>query len=295
MKPEIRLVIVTGLSGAGKTQALKCLEDLGFFCVDNLPPTFIPKMAEMCEQSEGKLNKLALGIDIRGGQFFHQTVDALEELERSGFACTILFLEAEDEVLIRRYKESRHRHPLAQEGRILEAISKERRLLDVLRGRANHIVDTSQLNVKELRQELTALFTREQDPGARMVIHVVSFGFKHGLPMDADLVFDVRFLPNPHYVDSLKELTGHDPSVQEYVSRWGVTQKFFRRLCGMIGFLLPHYVAEGKTTLTIAIGCTGGQHRSVAIALKLADWLRDHGYEVRDEHRDALRDRVEEK
>lgn len=295
MKQAIRLVIVTGVSGAGKTQALKCLEDLGFFCVDNLPPSFIPKMAEMCEQSEGKLNKLALGIDIRGGQFFHQVVSALEDLEREGFAYTILFLEASDEVLVRRYKESRHRHPLAQEGRVIEAIRKERRLLDDLRGRSSHVIDTSLMSINQFRQEITALFTRENDDGPQIVINVVSFGFKYGLPLDADLVFDVRFLPNPHYVDSLKHLTGHDASVQEYVARWGVTQKFFRRLCGLTGFLLPHYVAEGKRQLTIAIGCTGGQHRSVVIALKLAHWLRERGYAVTDEHRDALRDQVEEK
>lgn len=296
VKPPIRLVIVTGMSGAGKTQALKCLEDLGFFCVDNLPPTFIPKMAEMCAQSEGKLNKLALGIDIRGGQFFSQTVSALEELEQQGFAYTILFLEATDEVLIRRYKESRHRHPLAHHGRILEAIRKERRLLEDLRGRASHVLDTSGLSVNQFRQEVIGLFTREEaGGGSTLLVNVVSFGFKHGLPLDADLVFDVRFLPNPHYVASLKDLTGHDPAVQEYVTRWGVTQKFFKRLVNLIGFLLPHYMAEGRTQLTIAIGCTGGQHRSVALALRLADWLRERGYAVTDEHRDAYRDRMGDK
>lgn len=291
IKDTIRLVIVTGLSGAGKTQALKHLEDLGFFCVDNLPPAFIPKMAEMCIQSEGKISKLALGIDIRGGEFFGETLSALRGLEREGIATSILFLEARDEVLVRRYKESRHRHPLAaQQGRILEAIRQERRLLEELRGRATHVVDTSNLSIHQLRQELTRIFAgSETNPAGTMLINVVSFGFKHGLPLDADLVFDVRFLPNPHYVEALKDLTGHDPAVQEYVCRWSVTQRFFRRLVSLVGFLVPHYIAEGKTELTIAIGCTGGQHRSVALALRLAEWLRKRGYTVRDEHRDARR------
>ncbi len=293
MKSIIRLVIVTGMSGAGKTQALKCLEDLGFFCVDNLPPTFIPKMAEMCVQSEGKLNKLGLGIDIRGGQFFTQTMSALEELEKQGFSYTILFLEADDEVLVRRYKESRHRHPLAQQGRILEAIRRERRLLDDLRGRANHIVDTSSMGVNQFRQEIMGLFSGEEALGRPpLLVNVVSFGYKHGLPLDADLVFDVRFLPNPHYVASLKDLTGHDAAVQEYVTRWSVTQKFLKRILNLLSFLLPHYSAEGRTQLTIAIGCTGGQHRSVVLALRLAEWLRDRQYTVTDEHRDAFRNRT---
>lgn len=294
MPERLRLVIVTGMSGAGKTQALKCLEDLGFFCVDNLPPAFIPKMAELCVQSEGRIQKLALGIVIRGGQFFHQVMGALRDLEQQGFAYTILFLEAADEVLVRRYKESRHRHPLAQDGRILDAIRKERWLLQELRGRATHILDTSAMSVRQLRQELVALFAR--DEGAPpLVIHVVSFGFKHGLPVDADLVFDVRFLPNPHYVASLKDRTGHDPEVQEYVGRWAVTQRFFRRLTGLIEFLLPHYIAEGKTHLTIAIGCTGGRHRSVALAIRLAEWLRSKGYPVTEHHRDVHRAPAEDR
>lgn len=295
LQRAVRLVIVTGLSGAGKTQALKSLEDTGFFCVDNLPPAFIPKMAELCVQSEGKISRLALGIDIRGGEFFSQTLDALGELERAGFAYTILFLEASDAVLVRRYKESRHRHPLAGQGRIEEAIRRERRLLEELRGRASYIVDTSNLTVNQLRQEIVKLLGREI-PGARasLLVHVVSFGFKHGLPLDADLVFDVRFLPNPHYVESLRDRTGEDPAVNEYVSRWAVTQRFLRHLFSLLRFLLPQYEAEGKTQLTIAIGCTGGRHRSVVVASRLGEWLRGRGYCVTVQHRDAEPLRVEE-
>jgi UPF0042 nucleotide-binding protein len=285
MKQGLRLVIVTGMSGAGKTQALKALEDLGFYCVDNLPPALMPKLADLCLQSDGKLNRLALGIDVRGGQFFHHIMQALAELEKNGFAYQILFMDASDQTLVSRYKESRRRHPLAPQGRILEGIRKERKLVQELRGRASKIIDTSNLKVSELRRELADFFTQEAE-GAGLHVNVVSFGFKHGLVLDADLVFDVRFLPNPHYVEDLKALTGEDPAVQDYVMKWGVTQQFFRRLTGLIGFLLPQYMAEGKSHLTIAIGCTGGQHRSVCIAAKLAQWIRDRGYTVSLEHRD---------
>ncbi|MGE5676068.1 MAG: RNase adapter RapZ [Mycobacterium leprae] len=283
----MRLVIVTGMSGAGKTQAIKYLEDLGFFCVDNLPPALMPKMAELCVQSEGKLSRLALGIDIRGGQFFDHIVQALEELERTGFAYQILFMDAADDALVRRYKESRRRHPLALQGRTLQGIRNERKLMQELRGRANKIIDTTDLKVSDLRRELADFFSQENE-GLGLHINIVSFGFKHGSVMDADLLFDVRFLPNPHYVEDLKALTGENPAVQEYVMKWGVTQQFFKRLTGLVGFLLPLYLAEGKSQLTIAVGCTGGQHRSVCIAAKLMEWLRDRGYSVSVEHRDML-------
>lgn len=285
MKQGMRLVIVTGMSGAGKTQAIKYMEDLGFFCVDNLPPALMPKMAELSLQSDGKLNRLALGIDIRGGQFFNHIVQALTELEKAGFTYQILFMDASDEALVRRYKESRRRHPLALQGRILEGIRKERKLMQELRGRASKIIDTSSLKVADLRRELSDFFAQDLD-GLGLHVNVVSFGFKHGIVLDADLVFDVRFLPNPHYVDDLKALTGQTHVVQEYVMKWGVTQQFWRKLTGLIGFLMPQYVAEGKTQLIIAIGCTGGQHRSVCIAIKLAEWLKERGYSVTLEHRD---------
>jgi len=293
MKQGIRLVIVTGMSGAGKTQAIKFMEDLGYYCVDNLPPALMPKMAELSAQSEGKHSRLALGIDIRGGQFFNHIVHALTELERAGFAYQILFMDASDEVLVRRYKETRRRHPLAQQGRLLEGIRKERKLLQELRGRATKIIDTSNLKVSELRQELIDAFAQDRD-GLGFHVNVVSFGFKYGGILDADLLFDVRFLPNPHYMQDLKALTGENAAVQEYVMKWSVTQQFFRRLTGLIGFLLPLYAAEGKSQVTIAIGCTGGQHRSVCVAIKLAEWIKGRGYSVAVEHRDAGRALLDE-
>ena len=283
---DIRLVIVTGLSGAGKTQAIKCLEDLGFFCVDNLPPAFIPKMAELCLHSEGKISRLALGIDIRGRQFFESAVASLEELERSGFVYQILFLEASAETLVRRYKETRHRHPLAPMGRVEEGIKRERRYLEELRGRAHIILDTSGFTVQRLREEISQLFTRDEEI-PRLIVNVVSFGFKHGLPLDADLVFDCRFLPNPHYVPTLRPLTGAEAEVREYVTKWPLTRRFLRKLTGMIEFLLPNYVTEGKTQLTVAIGCTGGRHRSVVVANHLAEWLKERSFAVVTEHRDV--------
>lgn len=283
---NIRLVIVTGLSGAGKTQAIKCLEDLGFFCVDNLPPAFVPKMAELCAQSEGKISRIALGIDLRGGEFFGSTLKALEQLEEAGVPYQILFLEAEDETLVRRYKETRRRHPLAPQGSLQEGIREERRLLQEVRGRANVIIDTTDLTPSRLREQIVQIFTGDQQL-QRLIITVVSFGFKFGLPLDSDLVFDVRFLPNPHYVDSLRPYTGKDAPVRNYVFRWPITQKFVRRLIGLVEFLLPHYINEGKTQLMIAIGCTGGQHRSVAVAERLAEVLKEKHYTVLTEHRDV--------
>lgn len=291
VEQPLQLVIVTGMSGAGKTQALKCLEDLGFFCVDNLPPTFIPKMAELFMQTGSQLHRLALGIDIRGGSFFGQVMEALQVLEEQGVPYGIVYLEAQDEVLIRRYKESRHRHPLSGAASIQEALGMERQLLHQLRERATFVIDTSYSSIQELRHELTSRLAGREH-ARQLVIHILTFGFKRGLPLDADLVFDVRFLPNPHYVEALKERTGRDPDVQDYVYRWGVTRKFFRRLTGLIGFLLPLYAAEGKTQLTIAIGCTGGQHRSVAIGTRLAEWLRQRGYKVTETHRDCSRPRA---
>jgi len=292
---SIRLVIVTGMSGAGKTQALKYLEDLGFFCVDNLPASLMPKLAELFGQTEGKVSRLALGIDIRGGRFFNEIVGALRQTAEIGVAYQILFMDAADDVLVRRYKESRRRHPLALQGRLLEGIQRERKLLQELRGLATFIIDTTHMTPADLRKELNRRFGQEQEnPGFH--VNVVSFGFKNGAVLDADLLFDVRFLPNPHYVPDLQSLTGEDPQVDAYVMKWDTTQQFYRRLTGLIGFLLPHYVAEGKSLLTIAIGCTGGKHRSVCLARRLADWIRDRGYSVSVEHRDlpSPADRSEE-
>lgn len=290
---DLRLVIVTGLSGAGKSQVLKSLEDLGFFCVDNLPPAFIPKMAELSVQSEGKISQVALGVDLRGGEFFDSTLKALTELEEGGFPYQILFLEAADEALVRRYKETRRRHPLAPQGRVLEGIREERERLQALRGRASTLIDTSDLTPSQLREKVVEMFTGDRQL-QRLIVTVVSFGFKFGLPMDADLVFDVRFLPNPHYVEELREHNGRHPAVREYVERWPVTRRFERRLISLMLFLLPQYINEGKTQLAIGIGCTGGKHRSVVIAENLAAALRERGYSVLTEHRDANRPEARE-
>jgi len=282
-----QLVIVTGLSGAGKSEAIRSFEDLGYFCVDNLPPALIPKFAELCAHSEGRAHRAALVTDIRGGKFFDSLQDALEELERKGFTYEILFLEASDAALVRRFKETRRRHPLAPDGDIVSAISEERSRLEEIRGRAHRIVDTSAMTPRELRAEIEAAYG---DPsGASIAVTVVTFGFKHGLPLDADMVFDVRFLPNPHYVEKLRHLTGLDGAVSEYVFRWPVTQRYMEKLFDMVGFLMPQFVAEGKTHLVLAVGCTGGQHRSVAIGESLGGYLKDLGYRVRVHHRDIHR------
>jgi UPF0042 nucleotide-binding protein len=280
-----KFVIVTGLSGAGKSEAVKCLEDLGFFCVDNMPPTLIPKFAELFAQSEGKVNKVAIVTDARGGRFFDSLLDSLASPEVVPLQPRILFLEASDEVLVRRFKAVRRRHPLSSNGSILDGIYAERKTLENVKESAAFIIDTSDLSSRELKQKLTELFDQE---GEVPKIHVtaMSFGFKYGLPMDADLVFDVRFLPNPYYVESLKNCTGDDKSVQEYVLKWQVTKRFMVKLTDLMEFLLPYYISEGKNELIVAIGCTGGKHRSVTLAAKLGEHLSAKGYQVTIEHRD---------
>lgn len=282
---EFRLVIITGMSGAGKTQAVRALEDLGYFCVDNLPPELIPKFAELCSQSAGKVSRIALVVDIRGREFFDTLAQVLEEMEKQGQVYEVLFLEASDEVLIRRYKESRRRHPLAAQGRVSDGIVRERARLEPIRGRATHVIDTTGMATAKLREKLTGLFATGAQM-QRMSITVVSFGFKHGLPLDADMVFDVRFLPNPFYVETLRRKSGVTPEVGEYIAKWPVSQQFQERLWSFVDYLIPHYVDEGKSHLIIAIGCTGGMHRSVYIAQKLYERLRNHGYKITIEHRD---------
>lgn len=283
---DTKLLIVTGLSGAGKTQAIWCLEDLGYFCVDNLPPTLIAKFAELCAQSEGKINKIALVVDVRGGGFFDTINESLENLDKVGVRYEILFLEASDDTLVRRFKESRRPHPLRPHGRVLEGIMEERKRLEELKGKANKIIDTSNLSNKELKQEITTLFaSAQEDKGLK--ITVLSFGFKYGLPLDADLVMDVRFLQNPYYVEHLRSLTGDDKEVQEYVMDSPVSRTFLRRYYGLIKFLIPNYIKEGKTSLVIAIGCTGGQHRSVTLANRLTKLLTDDDFNTVVRHRDV--------
>ncbi|MGI6514620.1 MAG: RNase adapter RapZ [Syntrophomonadales bacterium] len=282
-KEAIKALVITGLSGAGKTQAANCLEDLGYFCVDNLPPALIPKFTELSSQSEGVKN-VAFVVDVRGGKFFNDLFRALEELSAQGVNYDILFLEAGDEVLIRRFKESRRRHPLQDSKPLPEAIKLEKQMLEELRGQADTIIDTSSLNVHQLKEELVRLYS-EGEAGL-ITITVFSFGFKFGLPLDSDLVFDVRFLPNPKYVDELSHRTGEDPRVISYVMEPRVTRSFLRRLMNFLKFLLPHYVGEGKSNLVMAIGCTGGQHRSVVVADYVGNEVRRMGYRTIIKHRD---------
>ncbi|SHI98490.1 RNase adapter RapZ [Propionispora hippei] len=290
---DVRLVIITGMSGAGKTQVVRTMEDIGYFCVDNLPPALIPKFAELCTQSAGQVNKVALVVDIRGREFFGTLIQVLEEMETQGYVYEILFLEASDETLIRRYKESRRRHPMAPHGRISAGIASEREKVESVRGRANHIIDTSVTTTAELRDKVISLFACECAQ-ERMSITVVSFGFKHGMPLDADMMFDVRFLPNPFYVESLRKKSGTVEMVGEYIWKWPITQQFMEKLSALLEFLVPNYIQEGKNNLVIAIGCTGGMHRSVFVAHKIYEGLRSKGYKVNIEHRDVQKNEVEE-
>ncbi|MFD1886980.1 RNase adapter RapZ [Paenibacillus wenxiniae] len=285
------MVIITGLSGAGKTIAVQSLEDLGFFCVDNLPPVLIPKFAELIEQSNGKIGKVALVIDLRGREFFAALSESLNYLKNHlTIHSEILFLEASDEVLVQRYKESRRRHPLAPEGMPLDGIRLERKMLDDLRNAATQVIDTSTTKPAKLKQTIIAHFSHLETN--RLSVNITSFGFKYGIPIDADLIFDVRFLPNPHYIDTLRPHTGQDSDVYEYVMKWPETQAFLTKLLDMLHFLIPQYRNEGKSQVIIGIGCTGGKHRSVAISEYLGRMLGTSETEtVRVSHRDADRDR----
>jgi UPF0042 nucleotide-binding protein len=287
-KKGLELIVITGLSGAGRTQAMQSLEDQGFFCVDNLPPTFLVKFAELCAQSRGKVSKAAIVCDLRGGTFFSSLSEALSNLENEGFRLQILFLDASDETLIRRYKESRRRHPLSPQGRVLDGILAERQQLEELRFRADNIIDTSNLSAQQLRQQVAELFCKTQGLG-QMVVSVISFGFKYGIPLDADLVMDVRFLPNPFYVETLRPLTGEHTLVQEYVFGNLIAQEFMEKYLALLEYILPQYVKEGKTHLAIGIGCTGGQHRSVAIAERVGQFLSENHYALNIKHRDAVK------
>lgn len=261
----IQLIVITGMSGAGKTVAVQSIEDLGYFCVDNLPPVLIPKFIELIEQSGGSMNKVALVLDLRGREFFDSLFQAVDELEhKEYFQYQILFLDASDEALVQRYKETRRRHPLAPDGLPLEGIKQERRLLEELKGRAQQIIDTTNIKPVQLREKIVQRFT-DVDKN-QLTVNFVSFGFKYGLPIDADLVFDVRFLPNPHYIEEMRPKTGLESDVSTYVLKWTETQLFIKKLDDMLAFLIPHYQREGKSQVVIAIGCTGGKHRSVTLA-----------------------------
>lgn len=284
----IDFIVVTGMSGAGKSAASRCLEDLGFFCIDNLPATLIPKVAELCAQSEKRIERVALVVDAREGRFLEGLFDILMDLRREGHLVRVVFLEASDEVLVRRFSESRRPHPLAPGGSALEGIRAERGLLAHLKAKADLVIDTSSFTVHEFRKLLAGSFLDLPAP-PRTALSLLSFGYKHGLPVDADLVFDARCLPNPHFVEALQPLTGLAPQVVEYVLGFAQARGFVERIQEFLKFTLPLYVQEGKAYLTIAIGCTGGRHRSVVLAEELARLLREAGSEVSVRHRDLER------
>lgn len=282
---DLQFVIITGLSGAGKSNAMRVFEDLGFFCVDNLPPQLLPKFAELCLQSEGRVHRPALAIDVRGGEFFDDFFTALAHLEEMGFDYEILFLDAADDVLVRRYEETRRKHPLAQAGGVLEGIKAERERLQAVKERADRIIDTSTLSVRELRNEIVESIVRGGQ-AETLAVSVISFGYKYGIPLDADLVFDVRFLPNPHYDENLRPLSGHSQEIRHFVLDSSQTREFMDHLTRLMDYLLPRYVEEGKSHLSVALGCTGGKHRSVVLADELSAHLHQQGYRVGVRHRD---------
>ncbi|MFR9272466.1 RNase adapter RapZ [Clostridium sp. AF15-17LB] len=289
----MRFVIVTGMSGAGKSTALKMLEDVGYFCVDNLPVPLIPKMADLLRVPGTEINKAALGVDIRSGQNFRELEKVLDELDITGLRYEILFLESSDNVLVKRYKETRRFHPLSgSDSRVDQGIQREREQLKFLKKRADYLIDTSHMLTRELKAELNKIFVQNKEY-KNLYISVLSFGFKYGIPNDADLVFDVRFLPNPYYIEELRSKSGNDREVREYVMNNDKAEEFLKKLVDMVEFLIPNYIVEGKTQLVIGIGCTGGKHRSVTLANELFEQLKDTDvYGIRIEHRDIGKDAI---
>ena len=286
----MRIVIVTGISGAGKSTALKMLEDAGYFCVDNLPVPLLPKFMEMLILPGSEYTKVGLGIDIRSSQKFGQLRETLETLRKKDVKFEILFLDASDEALIKRYKETRRSHPLAGDGRVDKGIDEERRRTIFLKQQADYIIDTSQMLTRELRSEILKIFVENKNY-KNLYVTILSFGFKYGIPGDADLVFDVRFLPNPYYIQDLRPMSGNDAPVRDYVMSSETARKFLDKLVDMVQFLIPNYVAEGKNQLVIGIGCTGGKHRSVTLANPLYYALeQEEGYGLKIEHRDIEKD-----
>ena len=286
----MRFIIVTGLSGAGKSEATNALEDMGYFCVDNLPPKLIKKFAEVCKQSKGSIDKVALVMESRGGIFFEALFESLSELSKEQFQYEILFLDTSDEVLVKRFKEKRRSHPLAPGGRVITGIELERQKLRDVKDKADVIIDTSKYAIKDLREEMARKFGDKEMPEKQMAITILSFGFKYGIPVDSDLVFDVRFIPNPFYIPELKPFSGNDEPVKNYVMEQTETQTFLQKANDMFEFLIPNYQKEGKRQLIISIGCTGGRHRSVAIANSIYETLRANNHDVYIEHRDIKED-----
>ena len=284
----MRFVVVTGMSGGGKSTALKMLEDAGFYCVDNLPVSLIEKFVELIAMPNSESSKVALGLDVRADQSFEDATKILISLKAKGYKFEILFMDADESALIKRYKETRRVHPLSADGRVEDGVRRERQVLDTIRKNSDYVIDTSNLLTRELKEELDRIFIKNEEYNSLMIT-VMSFGFKHGIPADADLVFDVRFLPNPFYIEGLKHKTGNDREVQEYVMGFDEAEEFMEKLTDMITFLIPNYIKEGKHRLVIAVGCTGGKHRSVTLANELYKRMKDKGnYGMKLYHRDVV-------
>lgn len=281
----MQYTIVTGMSGSGKTKVIRYLEDMGYFCIDNMPPVLIPKFAEMLSSVNGNFNNVALVIDIRVGDMINELLAQINDLKRKGYDCKLLYLDADDETLVKRYKETRRQHPLDNSRGLLASIQQERKMLSALYNAADHVIDTSNLSTQDLLQKLKSIYA-SPDSRHSLEINVMAFGFKYGMPLDADLVFDVRCFPNPFYIDELKHRTGNDKEVQDYVMSFPTSMKFMEKLEDMMSFMIPLYIEEGKVSLSIAIGCTGGKHRSVTMTNKLADYLKSKDYSVNVTYRD---------
>lgn len=287
MSDSLELVIITGMSGAGKTVAVQSFEDLGYYCVDNMPPNLLPTFWELIKES-GKITKIALVIDLRSRDFFDELTNVISKMDNTQMITTkILFLEADDQALVSRYKETRRNHPLATMGRVSEGIKLEREMLKDLRSRAQTIINTSDITPRQLREQLISIFATEKQ--STFHVQVVSFGFKYGAPIDVDVMMDVRFLPNPHYVDELRDKTGLDQDVYDYVMKQPETQAFYAKFIDLIELCLPGYKKEGKSSVVIGIGCTGGQHRSIALAERVGRHLKNSGYETKISHRDRFK------
>ena len=283
----MKFVIVTGLSGSGKSETMRALEDMGFYCVDNLPPALITKFAELCYQPNSSIDKVALGIDIRGRKFFEALHESLNYLEKENYKYEMVYLDCNDDVLLKRYKMTRRNHPLAKDMQIPEGIKMERKIMEPLKELSTCIIDTTNMKPKDLKEEIKKIYSSGED-NPNLTISVVSFGFKHGILADADLVFDVRFLPNPYYVEELRAKTGDDKEVRDYVMNSKISEEFYVKLLDMIHFLVPQYIEEGKQHLVVGVGCTGGRHRSVTITNLIAEDLSNKGYRVVKKHRDSM-------
>lgn len=282
----MEFVIITGMSGAGKSQTIKILEDINYYCMDNMPPALLPNFAELCNSSSKDVNKVAVVADIRGGIFFKDLFNSLDELKNKGIKYRILFLDASDDELVKRYKEQRRPHPLSTTGTIIDGIHEERISLEEVKKRSDYIIDTTNMKIGRLKEELLNIFV-QGNITFNLNITVMSFGYKYGIPQDSDLVFDVRFLPNPFYIEELKHFTGNDKNVQDYVMGFDTTTIFIHKLADLLLFLLPHYIKEGKSNLVISIGCTGGKHRSVTISNHIASILSGENFRVLLNHRDV--------